>query len=393
MTQHPLAEAIKRNNLTAARELTQQGEKLPAGLPDFDKKQIFDSLIRGKAFDLLNGLLSSGFIETDIYEYDKFDGSVFESLFRNLRDTPEELAFLESFVAKLDNINDALQDKTLLETALRTAAPVAVIRILISAGCNPNYKDNYETGYLYKVVQEFNIKEDLGSAYLELLIGEGINPNDGNVVKETALHLAVNSHKKKYIDLLLRHGADPNLQNKAGESAFYYALVNQVCDVNMYNMLRAYAAPDFDSVNKNGETLLLGTLRMRRRASEQDVEILKTLVADGADLYQTSPYYDRGKSALEWIAEQPAEAMRAALDTGTVDVNRKDDAGNTLLHTVCAYDVNYDQEAAKQLYRKVKMLLEAGADATSTNDLDQTPMMLAAQDNLKSKTVELLVKQ
>jgi ankyrin repeat protein len=63
-----------------------------------------------------------------------------------------------------------------------------------------------------------------------------------------------------------------------------------------------------------------------------------------------------------------------------------------LLHQVCAFNVNYDQEVARQLYQKVKLLIEAGADPNATNDRDQTPMMLAAQDNLKVKTVELLLK-
>ncbi|RPE09559.1 hypothetical protein EGT74_21470 [Chitinophaga lutea] len=393
MTQHPLADAIKRNSLEDARQRIRQGEKLPAGLPDFDKKQVFDALVRGKAFDLIDELVKTGFIETDLYEYERFDGTIFESLFRNLRDTPEELAFLQSFVSKLDNINDALQDKTLLETALLASAPLEVIKVLIAAGCSVHYKNNYEIGYLYKVVQEFGIREELGTAYLELLIGEGVDPNEGNVVNETALHLAVSKHKKQYIDLLLRHGADPNLQNKSGESPYYYALVHQVCGPELYQMLKAYAPPDFNSVNKDGESLFVGTVRMRRRPSDHDIDILKTLIADGADPYQTAPYYGQGKSALDWIVEQPAEALRAVLDTGAVDVNRKDDEGNTLLHKVCAYNVNYDQEAARQLYRKAKLLLDAGADVNSTNDADQTPMMLAAQDNLKAKTVELLVKQ
>jgi ankyrin repeat protein len=54
--------------------------------------------------------------------------------------------------------------------------------------------------------------------------------------------------------------------------------------------------------------------------------------------------------------------------------------------------VNYDQEAARQLYQKVKLLIAAGADPNAMNDKDETPLMLAVQDNLKAKTVELLLK-
>jgi len=80
------------------------------------------------------------------------------------------------------------------------------------------------------------------------------------------------------------------------------------------------------------------------------------------------------------------------LDSGNVDVNHQDDHGNTLLHKVCGYNVNFEAEKAKETYKKVKLLLENGADASISNDEDKTPLMLASDDNLKIKTVELLMK-
>lgn len=59
---------------------------------------------------------------------------------------------------------------------------------------------------------------------------------------------------------------------------------------------------------------------------------------------------------------------------------------------MCLFDVNYDAEAAKETYRKVKLLLENGADKDITNDKDETALMIASGDNLKIKTVELLMK-
>jgi ankyrin repeat protein len=47
---------------------------------------------------------------------------------------------------------------------------------------------------------------------------------------------------------------------------------------------------------------------------------------------------------------------------------------------------------AKETYRKAKLLLEQGADISITNDKDETALMLASGDNLKIKTVELLMK-
>lgn len=387
-----LADALKRNNLEEAKKRIDEGEKLPKNLADYDKEQIYNVLVRERAFELINSLVKDGIIETDIYEYDKFDRSIFEKLFKNLENNETDLSFLTGFVKKLDNINDAVQDKTLLELAFLSSAPIDIIKILVDAGCDIHYKNNYEQNFLYKIIQEYSINEETGLGYLELLIEGGVDPDDGDIVGETPLHLAISKNKKKYIQYLLQNGADPNQQNKDGESPFYAAVVHQVCNAATYNMLKEYASPDFDLTNKNGETLLVGAVRMRSRASEDEINLLVSLINDGADVYQTSPYYNYNKSTLDWISERPADVLQAVLETGAVDVGRKDNEGNTLLHKVCAYNVNYDQEAAKHVYRKAKLLIEQGADVNDTNDLDQTPMDLAAQDNLKVKTVELLLK-
>lgn len=386
-----LLNALKKNSLEEASALIRQGEKIPRDVPGYETRQIFESLLQAKAYDLIIELASTGSIETDIYEYEKLDGTIFESIFRKVTAAEEHQQFLRNFVAKLDNISDAVQNKTLLELAFVNQAPIETITTLVNAGCNVHYKDNSEAGYLYKITQEYNIREEKGLEYFSFLIEQGLDPNDGNVVGETPLHLAISKNKKSYIEFLLQHGADLNQTNREGETPFYAAVVHQVCDAETYKKLTAYGAPDFSIANKHGETLLLGAVRMRSKGTERDVELLKALLNDGADVYQTSPHYGNEKSALDWICEQPASMLEAVLETD-IDVNRKNNAGNTLLHQVCAYNVNYDQEAARQLYRKVKLLIEKGADPNATNDMEQTPMMLAVQDNLKAKTVELLLK-
>ncbi|WP_160714865.1 ankyrin repeat domain-containing protein [Chitinophaga solisilvae] len=387
-----LHNALRSNRLDEARQRMEQGEKLPKDLAPFDKSQIYDVLARTKAYDLIDALIKDRIIETDIYEYEKLDGSIFEVLFRNGAKESVDLAYLESLLGKLDNINDAVQDKTLLGIAFQKSAPLEYIQLLADAGCNIRYKNNYEQNYLYLIAQEYAIKEDTGIAYLQYLLDEGLDPNEGNIVGETALHLSLRNKKNKYTDLLLERGADPNQPGKDGESAFYQAIVHYVCDAALYEKLTTYAPADFNAVNKNGETLLCGALRMRRRGDDHETTLIKALIRDGADVYQTSPWYQQDKAALDWVTEYPADMLQAILDTGVIETDRRDNQGNTLLHKVCGYNVNYDQEAARQLYRKVKLLLEHGADSSITNDADQLPMDLAAQDNLKSKTVELLLK-
>lgn len=388
-----LLNALKTNKIDEATTLLQAGAEVPRGMADYVVRNIFANLLQKKAYELLLTLIDGGFIEKDIYEYDKLESSVFETLFRNVTDTGESLQFLRDVVGKLENVGDAVQDKTLLNIALSMQAPVAAVRILAGAGCSPQYRNNAEANYLYKVVQEFGIKEERGLEYLNWLLQEGLDVNEGNIVGETPLHLAISKNKQLYIQFLLENGADLNQQNKKGESPFYAAVVHQVCGEPLYRKLTQFTLPDFEATTKDGETILLGAVRMRRGSSAGDIALVKALLSDGADIYQTSPYYSRPKAAIDWVCEQPSAMLEAILESGAADVHRRDDDGNTLLHKVCAYNVNYDQEAARQTYQKVKLLLAHGADPNATNDQEQTPMMLAVQDNLKSKTVELLLKQ
>jgi uncharacterized protein len=143
-------------------------------------------------------------------------------------------------------------------------------------------------------------------------------------------------------------------------------------------------------LNKNGQTPLSEFLRMMQGGAN-DTALLEQLLADGADLDHATPYYSTPKSGWDWIIEKSTEVMQMALlKTGT-DVNHQDNEGNTLLHKVCAINPNYEQSKAREIYKKAKMLLDAGADPTITNTQDKKPIDLATNDNLKAKTVEILL--
>ncbi len=349
-----LLNALKTRDLDLATTLAKQGEQLPGNLPDYEIRQLFGNLLQAKAYPLLLDLISNGFIETDIYEYNKLEDGVFEVLLRWVNEEEDRLQFLRDFLSKLDNVGDAVQDKTLLDIAFPLQVPIPVIQILVEAGCNLHRKNNAEANHLYKVVQEFSIKEERGLQYIAFLLNEGIDVNEGNVVGETPLHLAISKNNKPYIQLLLENGADLNQPNAKGETPLYCAVVHQVCNVAAYKSLTAFASPDFECVTKDGETLLLGAVRMRRSGDDHEVALLTALLDDGADLYQTSPHYGKAKSALDWICEKPSGLLKAVLASGAADVHCRNDEGNTLLHQVCAFNVNYDQEVARQLVSEGK---------------------------------------
>lgn len=387
-----LLDTLNSNQFDQALELLKKGEKLPKDIDDFKKIQIFDKLLREKQFEILLHFTKDKTIETDIYELDNFDRSIFQSILYYLPKDEESTAFFKEFISKFDNLNDEVNAKTLLGFFLEKGAPLEIIKILAEAGCDVNFLNNAEENYLHQVIKTNLMKPELSLSYLEFLINEGLDVNHPNIVKKTPLISAIEFNRKEYIDLLLQNGANPNDLDKDENSAFFYAVAHKL-DFDLYKQLSEHASPDLDHWNKNQVSTLFEYTRMLNGRSEKEIQLLVQMIEDGGDLYHPSQHYSKDKTPLDQIAEKPAEILEAVLETGKVDINRQDDHGNTLLHKVCAFNVNYDANQAKETYRKVKLLLENGADSSITNDEDKTALMLASDDNLKIKTVELLMKK
>jgi ankyrin repeat protein len=386
-----VAEAIMRGNMNEARERLQNGEPLAGRYAENNRSQIINSIFRAKAFDLIDNLIEHGLIQTDVYEYDSLDRSVFKNIAMSLQGDEDSLNFLKDFTKKIQNKNDEVRDMTVLQFCIEEAADPAIIQCLIEEGFDPQYKNNAHMNLLHAVVNKGMLDETKGKTYIEILLSNGVDVNHRNVVGTTPLMLAVQRARKNYLDLLLQGGADPNEQDNKGNSSFYFAVVDQQ-NRSVYEKLKEYASPNFDNENKDGEYILTGYLRMANGSSPDVIGLLTQMLEDGADIYQASPYYSVPKSGVDWLAEKTPELLKAVLDNGSIEIDRQDDHGNTLLHKICAFNVNYEQEAAKRTYQKVKLLLQAGADPGIVNDKEETPMTLAAKDNLKAKTVDLLMQ-
>lgn len=387
-----LEPALTSNQFDQALELLKNGEKLPKNLDDFKKNQIFDKLLREKQFEILLHFTKDKTIETDIYELENFDRSIFQSILYYLPKDEESIQFFSDFIYKFDNLNDEVNAKTLLGFFLEKGASLEIIKILVEAGCDVDFLNNADENYLHQVIKTNLMKPELSLSYLEFFINEGLDVNHPNIVKKTPLIAAIDFNRKEYIDLLLQNGANPNDLDKDENSAFFYAVAHKL-DLELYNKLRDFATPDLDHLNKDKVSPLFEYCRMMNGRSDNEIKLLVQMIEDGGDLYHPNQYYSKDKTPLDQIAEKPAEILEAVLETGKVEINRQDDNGNTLLHKVCAFNVNYDANQAKETYRKVKLLLENGADASITNDEDKTALMLASDDNLKIKTVELLMKK
>lgn len=386
-----LIEAIQKQDIDKARELLKSEGTIPDNPEDFSNVPVFDILLRTKAFDIIDIFVDKSLIETDIYEYDNLDRSFFDSMFRILGNDDESIKFIEGLMPKLSSIDDSVNNKTLLGLALEQKANPAVVEALIKGGCNVTTLNNAENTYLHQVANNYIPEAELVTTYTKILIDSGADVNAANIVAETPLMLALQRNKKEMAQVLLENGAATNDQNKEGKTPYYIVTVD-LQSYSLYELLKKFEHPDFDKKTKDGVSFFFEFLKRTNSSSPSTNELLKALIQDGADMFQTSTHYSVEKTPFDIMAEKPVDIFELVLNESGIDVLHTDNDGNTLLHKVAAYNVNYDQNAARDTYKKTKLLIELGADASATNNKDETALMLASTDNLKSKTVELLLQ-
>ncbi|KIQ23162.1 ankyrin [Flavobacterium sp. MEB061] len=390
--QNQIESFLFQGKFDEARECLNNGEKFNEQYLKNNFSQIAAKIIEAKEIDFIEKLINAGFIETDIYELDSFDKSIFAPLTRYLKDDDESLSFFEALMSKMDNLNDEISDQTLLRYFLEKSAPPKIIKTLIdNFGANTQYKNNAEENLIYSVINTYGLETEKTKEYISILTENGVDINEKNIVGTTPLMCAVKRARKDILPFLLENGADPNETDNLNNTAFYYAVAEQF-SYEMYDALAAVSSPDFNIVNKDGRTLLTNFISSVS-GSPTDITFLERLLADGADVNFCAQHYGQPKSGIDFIVEKKSDILKSVLENVSLDINEQDNQGNTILHKVCAYNVNYDAEMAKETYRKVKLLLDQGADITITNDKDETALMLASGDNLKIKTVELLMKQ
>ncbi|XZF15813.1 ankyrin repeat domain-containing protein [Chitinophagaceae bacterium MMS25-I14] len=396
-----LETAIRSRNFQYALALIGNGEKLPEDLDKYTKKSIYDILIQAKEFNILHLLVLQKTIETDIYEYDSFDHSFFDSIVSYMPQDNETDDFFDVFIGHFTNVNDEVRGDSLLSYALKNGANLRTIQALINFDCDTNYRNDRDENLIHLIITSSESRANLSPEeklermyeYINLLANMGVEIDAANSAGETPLISTLKFRKEQFLDVLLAYGASPNHRGDSGNNAFYYAII-WAKSLDAYRKLCEYEAPQLNELNTLGATVLFefaGSINNDRTV--QDREILKQLVADGADLHQTCLLYGEEKTPIELIAGKSTDILKAVLETGNADINHQDNHGNTLLHKVCAAHVMNDAEKARETYRKVKLLLDNGADPSISNDKDETALMLASDDNLKIKTVELLMKQ
>jgi ankyrin repeat protein len=363
---------------------------------DYTLKSAVGQLISQQHYSILSKFAEYGFISTDLYDYDRFDTTIINILIKPPIVTPGHLEsylkWFESYLEQVDDVNEEIAGTTLLEYALRENTAISLLKTIVAAGADIHKIDQYGQTLLFKICTLRMQPTDRILGIVEWLLSEGIDPNAANVEQKTALHMAVDSVKPEVVISLLNAGADPNQKDWHGETAFYYAAVRQ-SNASLLEQLLNYGTPDFHSTNKQGENLLNAFLRTMRTDSEQNLKILSMLLEHGADFTEPSLWYQKEKTGVDWLIEKSATVLQDVISKGYLDVNYIDNEGNTLLHKVCQEQINYDENKARDLYKKVKFLVAEGIDPHVENENDKKAVDYAMEDNLKVKTVEWLLKQ
>ena len=235
-------------------------------------------------------------------------------------------------------------------------------KILLDAGANVNQTTNYGWTPLLTATQNRDYK--LGA----LLLERGANPNLRNNGGWSPLYLATDNRnielgdyptpkadmdQLEYIKLLLSKGADPNVRVCGNRPAAPAALGTAPTCTGDSTETRTNFTMQW--LQEDGATPFL------RAAQSSDVELMKVLLAAGADPKLMTAHNVTALSVasgiawvegvtFEWSRPKNAETVKMLLDLG-VNVNQADEEGRTALHGA----------AHKGRNEIVQMLVDAGA--------------------------------
>src|SRR5690554_2007076 len=141
-----IKEAIYSNNYPLALELINKGESW--NLDNFSSSQIYRTLIQKDAYEVLEAFIDKGHISLDVFEYDKFDNTVF-SLLTDAKPTEKRNSFLDKILPEVENIDDELMGITWLAYAVREKGSVEFNQEQIDNGCSLNWERNAGEDHLF----------------------------------------------------------------------------------------------------------------------------------------------------------------------------------------------------------------------------------------------------
>ncbi|OUM60513.1 hypothetical protein PIROE2DRAFT_63097 [Piromyces sp. E2] len=286
------------------------------------------------------------------------------------------------------------------------------ITMLLSDYCKEysidiNTKDNNGNTPLINMIIKFNDSKEL-VGLIDLLIGNGANKDDINHDKSTALHIACKYSCINLISKLITL-TNANMEDKNGHTPLMVAIKEKKCECIMLSDYCKEYSIDINTKDNNGNTLLMNMI-IKINDLKELVDLIDLLIKNGANkddvnhdkstalhiackyscinlipklitLTNANMKDINGQTPL-MIAykEGNYECVRTLLSDYckkyNIDVNTKDNNGNTLLMNMT---IKFND--SNELVDLVDLLIKNGANRDDVNHDRSTALHLACQYN------------
>ena len=234
---------------------------------------------------------------------------------------------------------------------------LVLLTLFVSSCTSPRKLDSS----LYAAV----LKGDLREAENLIEQGAGIEESpDGQSFIEIAI-IHNRSNRSQMVSLLLDHGADPDAKDDGGVCPLTKAFLFNKLSPEVLDVLLKYGA-DLNQEDRNGNTVL--SLAISQPVP--DPEFVRLFLAKSADPNQRNK---KGETALHQAVfhrrSRQTEIVDMLIKNGA-DVNIKDERGQIALNKAAG--------CPEEIWIA---LVEAGSDLTTFDDLQETPLLMAARWN------------
>lgn len=249
---------------------------------------------------------------------------------------------------------------------------IEIYNYLESLGINPNITTKTGTTPLHAISRATKDLE-----IIKYFLSKGINANQLNADGNNALIIASSRNNLNIIKFLANETANINHQNKKGVSALTNAILNNTVKVASFLISKGANVNLKDKKGNNLAYYLIKSYSARNSKSfSEKLSLLKTKNLSFSEKFENS-------NNLFHIAldKNNIDLLKQINALGIVDINTKNDDGNTVLH-LASMKAKDD--------KIIKYLISIGADKNLKTDFEETAYDLALENEiLKNKNINI----